>query len=127
MKRVDVVERSYRNSFHFLLLSCESQMFVKENPDTKNARLPVLNKLHHQFPRRKSNTNIKPDQYFVSQDKNIFVTFGDIVTLVNKSPHSLCLYKGSLNINDYEVLRAFGWCIHIQQEKTFLFFKKKEI
>ena len=68
-----------------------------------------------------------PDQYFVSQDKNIFVTFGDIVTLVNKSPHSLCLYKGSLNINDYELLRAFGWCIHIQQEKTFLFFLKKEI
>ena len=103
-------------------------MFVKENPDTKKCAAACLKQvaaLHHQFPRRKSNTNIKPDQYFVSQDKNIFVTFGDIVTLVNKSPHSLCLYKGSLNINDYELLRAFGWCIHIQQEKTFLFLKKK--
>ena len=103
-------------------------MFVKENPDTKKCAAACLKQvaaLHHQFPRRKLNTSIKPDQYFVSQGKNIFVAFGDIVTIVNKSPHSLCLYKGSFNINDYELLRAFGWCIHIQQEQTFHFFLKK--
>ena len=32
---VEVVERSYRDGLPIPLLSCESWMFVKENPDRK--------------------------------------------------------------------------------------------
>ena len=36
MKQVEVVERSYRDNLPLSLLSCESRMFVKENPEKKN-------------------------------------------------------------------------------------------
>ena len=75
-------------------------MFVKENPDTKKCAAACLKQvaaLHHQFPRRKLNTSIKPDQYFVSQGKNIFVAFGDIVTIVI-SPHTHSVFIKEVSI-----------------------------
>ena len=44
LKRVEVVERSKRNSFPLLMRSCES--FMKENPNKKKQKLIMLNPNH---------------------------------------------------------------------------------
>ena len=44
VKRVEVVERSQMDTLPFLLLFCESWMFVKENPDRKEKTITLKNR-----------------------------------------------------------------------------------
>ena len=44
VKRVEVVERSQMDTLPFLLLFCESGMFVKENPDRKEKTITLKNR-----------------------------------------------------------------------------------
>ena len=46
---VDVVQRSERNNLPLRLLSCESLMFVKENPDIKEKKALCLGKYFAKF------------------------------------------------------------------------------